>query len=159
MDDDSKLPIRCINCRQLNSIPSDFKSGRAQCQKCGEYLQNPARKDEIEGYNEIKIGISAVIIFCIILLIPHVSNLAKLTISENDSESDGSSDEIKIETCDPESSKYNPDDCLIDIASAANQRLIFESLGHVSLYLLLLFGLSQIFIGTSKVAKFHTSKF
>ncbi|MGB1488307.1 MAG: hypothetical protein ACPG83_06910 [Candidatus Poseidoniaceae archaeon] len=158
---DEGLLSECTSCGNINSIPPTFDGSTAKCQLCGEALQNPRRKVEIDAYKQIKRGIAALIIFSTIMVLPHAVGFFEFVLETNNSNYD--SEESETETgiqyastaCDPESDDYDKEECVKDME--LDQFIaIWISIG---IYSLPIYGLIEISNGVSKLSKFNTTKF
>ncbi len=148
--------IQCSNCGEANSVPSEHE-GKANCRYCGELLQNPRRGLEIEGYNRIRRGMFALILFSLIIIAPPVYDFFEMTLVEDDSEeTEGDAAiEYSSEFCNPESNKYDKEEC---DREEELDRIIATGIG-ILIYSIPIYGLFEIAIGVSKLSKFNTTKF
>ena len=156
MDQPLNVIVQCSNCGKANSIPSGHK-GRAGCQNCGGFLQNPLKELEIEGYDHIRKGMFALILFSVIVIAPSVYSFFEMTLFEEDPEEteDVAGIEYSSDTCDPESSEYDIEECFREIELA----LIIAQGINILIYSIPIYGLVKISIGVSKLSRFNTTKF
>ena len=154
---DDGLLSKCTYCENVNSIPPTFEGGKAKCQACGQVLQNPSRKVEIEGYNHIRRGMFALILFSLIVIAPSVYDFFEMTLVEDDSEeTEGDAAiEYSSEFCNPESNKYDKEEC---DREEKLDRIIATGI-VILIYSIPIYGLFEIAIGVSKLSKFNTTKF
>lgn len=153
------VAVQCSSCGKTNSIPSGFKGGKASCQHCGEFLQNPQRILEIEGYNHIRRGIATLILFYVLIFSPVVYYYFDLTLFDEDEEEEDTESELYTQdsgdACDPQSDDYDKQECERDREFSA-----ILLTGGMCLFLSLpIYGLVQISIGVSKLSKFNTTQF
>ena len=113
-------------------------------------MSSPYALLEKSAYKQILRGVSAILLFTIILLAPHVMTLIQLTLEDttNLADEDQIEQSSSQNSCDSGSENYDAEKCQEEIISAMVSYTIFQ----IVFYSILIYGLVQIYGGVSKLS-------
>tara|TARA_B100001564_G_C20366596_1_gene545927 strand:+ start:63 stop:602 length:540 start_codon:yes stop_codon:yes gene_type:complete len=109
--------------------------------------------DERHAYNRILRGITALIVFSAIALVPHMISLVNITTTQyDDSKFDGDLDDIPSSCILGEN--YDPEKCFDALKSVA----IIESLFQIIIFSIPIYGFIEVYRGVSRISELRTTK-
>lgn len=109
--------------------------------------------DERHAYNRILRGITALIVFSAIALVPHIISLVNTTTTQyEDSEFDGDLDDRPSSCLVGEN--YDPEKCFDALKSA----VIIESLFQIIIFSIPIYGFVEVYRGVSRISELRTTK-
>ena len=109
--------------------------------------------NERHAYNRILRGITALIVFSAIVLVPHMISLVNITTTQyDDSKFDGDLADSPS-SCIP-GENYDPEKCFDALKSVA----IIESLFQIIIFSIPIYGFIEVYRGVSRISELRTTK-
>ena len=109
--------------------------------------------DERHAYNRILRGITALIVFSAIVLLPHVISIVNITTTQyDDLKFDGDLDDSPSSCIIGEN--YDPEKCFDALKSAT----IIESLFQIIIFSIPIYGFLEVYRGVSRISELRTTK-